>query len=138
MRNLNIIIYVDFKDWFWDKFNEWRGKTTNGPVAFARYLDIKPQYVSSWLSGKYRPRKLEHIAVLAEHYPDVYDVLGMEPPNNQAAFESLPPDLRAAYLEVQAALVGLDPTSAEAVNKVIEIMGKYGYKHTRTEVDPSK
>lgn len=71
---------ADFKEWIWEKFEEWRKGSTNGPSAYARYLGVKQQLVSGWLNGDYKPR-MESIIKLAEKYPDVYEVLGMNAPS---------------------------------------------------------
>ena len=76
-----ILVAEDFRSWFWGKFEEWRRGTTNGPTAFARYLGIAQyQSVSDWLNGRYKPKSQEHIAKIADKFPDVYEILGLEPP----------------------------------------------------------
>lgn len=102
---------MTFKDWFLEKFVEWRGKTTNGPTAYARYLDIKQQAVNDWLQGKYVPKSHEHISKLAEKYPDIYRVLGMSDPRG-----NLPPEFSDLFDRIKSAIekAGVDPESPEA------------------------
>jgi hypothetical protein len=129
---MNIINFVEFKVWLWGKFEEWRKGTTNGPTAFARYLGIdKQQSVSDWLNGKYKPKSQEHIAKIAEKYPEVYDVLGIDKPSDP--FDKLPPSARGMRLaleeikaEIEAEDIPLDSPEAEKI--VISIMERYGFR----------
>ena len=132
--NMSIINLVEFREWFWGKFDRWRGKTTKGPTAYARYLGIKQQYVSDWLSGKYTPKSQEHIQLLAEKYPDVYQVLGLRDP-----LDALPPGfaerLRLAIVEIREAIeqegVSVDSPRADEIKK--SIMDKFGFEYKDTE-----
>lgn len=138
---MHIIKLVDFKNWFWDKFEEWRKGTTNGPTAFARYLGIKQQLVSSWLDGKYKPRNAEHISLLYQKYPDVYEVLGLPvpEPGEDVSFGQWPESIRrrleAADLEIRKRFKEnaiTNPESEEAERIVIEVMEDFGFKYTGT------
>lgn len=121
---MNTIRVVDFREWFEEKFYLWRGRSTQGPTAFARYLGITQQYVSAWLAGKYQPKSAEHIAKLADKYPDVYEVLGIE----SLPLSKIPPDLagrlRSALSEIANTLAAnnIDPDSDEATRVANSIM----------------
>jgi transcriptional regulator with XRE-family HTH domain len=78
---MRIIEFVTFKEWIWEKFYEWRGKTTRGVSEYAKYLEVKQPTVSAWMKGEYGPRG-ENLKKLAEKYPDVYDALGLPVPGN--------------------------------------------------------
>ena len=133
-KEVTIIKIVDFKDWFWEKFDDWRGKTTNGPTAFARYLGIPQQHVSAWLQGKYKPKSAQHIAKVAEKYPEIYDVLGVpkpEPPPDPLAV--LPLAMRArleeAMREIETTLASkqVDSNSQEGKAIVSKILDAHGF-----------
>lgn len=132
-----------FKDWIWAKFEEWRKGTTNGPTAFARFLEIdKQQSVSDWLNGKYKPKSQEHITKIAKKYPDVYEILDIpEPAPPPLSSESLPPEFRSrlesAMRDIANTLEArkIDPASDEAEQVAIEVMERFGftYKSTSSE-----
>lgn len=136
----------NFKTWFWGKFEEWRKGTVNGPTAFAAYLGVKQQYVSRWLDGKSRPQSLKIIKKLAETYPDVYDILGIEPtPEEDDLYSQVPPpyrdQLRAAINEITANLIEREllPESPEGKLLAREIFFKHGFDVSSIEIkdDPS-
>jgi len=79
---------VEFKEWFWDKFATWRGKSDKGITEFANFLGVKQPTVSSWTKGPYTPRG-KNLALVAKVYPDVYEVLGLSSPAG-AGVPSLP------------------------------------------------
>jgi hypothetical protein len=131
---LHIINLVEFKDWFLEKFVEWRGKTTNGPTAYARYLGIKQQAVNDWLQGKYIPKSHEHITRLAELYPEVYTVLGMEGPPDPLT--GLPDDfarrVRLAGSRIRNAIEQgeVSPGTPEYDKFVTDTMREFGFIST--------
>ena len=120
---------VEFKDWFWEKFDEWRGKTVKGPTDFARYLGIRQQYVSNWLSGKYKPKSLEQIAKIAERFPEVYEVLGVQPFGGDLRVR-----LKSAVSEALILMLDnkIDPNSGEGKKIIADIAAKYGFTANST------
>ena len=121
------IVIVEFRDWLWGKFEEWRRGTTKGPAAFARYLGIKQQQVSAWLNGDYRPN-LDGIAKLAERYPDIYEVLGVPDP-----LDTWPEPSRSMAKEIRSVMISLGPPAdrPEVVSAINEIVARYGAAVTR-------
>lgn len=118
---------MEFKDWLWAKFEEWRRGSTKGPTAYARYLGVKQQLVSAWLNGDYQPR-MDSIAKLAEKYPDIYEVLSVDAPVDVSV---LPPDdaasLKAALAEIRSTVHGQALSEAEIRALSDSIMARYGW-----------
>jgi len=119
-----------FQEWFWEKFEEWRRGTKNGPTAFARYLGIKQQYVSNWLDGKFKPRG-KNIAKLAEKYPDVYEALGLPMPEPVDFRERLETALRVALEEIVTK--GVDLNSSEGERIIAETAARFDIVTKRTD-----
>jgi transcriptional regulator with XRE-family HTH domain len=101
MRIINI---VNFGEWIWEKFYEWRGKSTKGVSEFAKHLGVKQPTVSAWMKGEYGPRG-ENLKRIAEKYPDVYAVLGLPMPE-----QATDPDL--ARLDEMAKNLSLEQRQA--------------------------
>lgn len=131
---------IEFRQWFWEKFEAWRKGTTNGPTAFARYLGVPQQYVTLWLNGKGKPG-VKQISKIAEKYPDVYEALGIEPVGPILPAESLPPEFRtrlqSALDEIERTIVqeGLDRESERAEQVAISVMERFGFKYIETSND---
>jgi hypothetical protein len=131
---------INFKDWFWGKFEEWRKGTTNGPTAYARYLNIKQQAVSSWLDGKYIPKSQQNIYKLGLKYPEIYDLFGFSRSDGEeVSFEQWPSDLRQRLLSADREIrerfteyAITDPESPEALQVVIDVMEQHGFRYTDT------
>ncbi len=123
---------MEFKTWFWGKFEEWRRGSTKGPTAYARYLGVKQQLVSAWLNGNFQPR-MDSIIKLAEKYPDIYEVLNVDAPLDLSV---LPPDdaasLRAALVEVRSTLHGQTLSETEARKLSDSIMARHGWYRKAT------
>ncbi len=130
---------MKFADWIEEKFAEWRvevGRPRATVLEFSQHLGVPQPLLSQWMKrdGGKVPKSKKHVDALLAKYrddPRLYELLGIEPEPDP--LEPLPPDLREAYLEIRSALAGIEPDSPEAERIVIEIMGRYGYKHTATE-----
>jgi len=135
---------MDFSDWITGKYIQWRGPKIGAEStisAYARYIGVSQQVMSDWMKkdGKI-PRSTAHINILAKHYPDVYGILGLEPPAPDLDY--LPDDFRrrlqSAMSETEAALRerGLTGSDPEAVTITIQIFEKWGFRHTSTDDIP--
>lgn len=121
---------MEFNDWINLKFYEWRGNTRNSTVEFSKFLDVKQQTLSAWMNGKYAPKDAINIGKLAEKYPEVYEVLGVDPPPQNT---NLPPFLRKlldkTLTEISETIkerkIPLD--SPEAEKLTIEILERNGF-----------
>ncbi len=135
---MNIINLVTdknpFQEWLWQKFIQWRGETINGPTAFARYLGIKQQIVSSWLNGKYKPRNLDHIRAIGDKFPDVYEVLSIQSiVEKPELYDQVPQPyrdhLKDALTELTTTLTRdqIPPESPEGQRLARKIFDKHGF-----------
>jgi hypothetical protein len=117
-----IIKNVDFKDWLWGKFIEWRGSSINGPTAFARHLGVKQQQLSDWIAGKYQPKG-------AAHYPDVYRALNMPDPSSD-----MPSDFSQLFFTIKASIeaAGVDPESQEALKIANDMLDDFVSRRKRS------
>ena len=123
---------MEFKTWFWGKFEEWRRGSTKGPTAYARYLGVKQQLVSAWLNGDFQPR-MDSITKLAERYPDIYEVLKIDAPLDLSI---LPLDdassLKAALEELRSTLRGQVLSETEVRELSDSILARHGWYRKTT------
>lgn len=120
-----------------DTFVEWRGPTRKTLSDFARFLGLPRSVVSQSMNknGKL-PRDIKTITAWVNRFGEqVYDVLGMPRPDSQAAFDSLPPELQSAALEIRETLAkyNVSSDSAKAESLRAEIMKKHGFAKISTE-----
>ena len=121
---------VEFKDWLWEKFYEWRGKTTLGVTDFSAYLDIKQPTITAWMKGEYNPRG-KNLVKLGEKYPDVYEVLGFVRLNEgELTMDQLLPEDRAALVAALAA-AGLPVVSDADLERALVAFETHGIKVIR-------
>lgn len=118
-------------------FIEWRGDTRSTLSQFAEWLGLSQSLVSQELSrnGKI-PRDLRTINAWASRYGDqVYEVLGLPPPDSEEAFKSLPPEVQSAAREIRETLgkYSVAPDSPEAESIREEIMKKHGFAKISTK-----
>jgi hypothetical protein len=78
---------MGFTEWIVEKYNEWSknrsagGRHKDSHAAYARWLGLNQQLVSSWILGKAIPdvRSKHNIDKLVARYgTEVYDILGIE------------------------------------------------------------
>jgi transcriptional regulator with XRE-family HTH domain len=108
---------VDFKQWIWNKFDEWRRGTTRGVTEYASYLGVNQPTVSAWLKGSYGPRG-DSLRKLAKVYPDVYEVFGESPPLPSSGLPlEFVGEVRVLLEEIKLEIerAGIAPESPEAV-----------------------
>lgn len=122
---------MNFSEWLWKRFYEWRGNSLKNVSDFADYLGIRQQSVSDWLNGKYLPKGSKHITRMAAVYPDVYEVLGIPQPP-EIGGDYLPLGLRKRIRDAQAEverrlrdrnLTGSEPEALEIATKVFQDFG---------------
>ena len=78
---------MEFQDWITAKYIKWRGDAIGHERSisdFAKLIGVSQQVVSGWMNGSI-PNRQQTIAKVAAKYPDVYEVLGLPPP------EGMPP-----------------------------------------------
>ena len=130
---------MEFKDWLYQKFVEWRGTTRNNISQFAIYLGISVSTVSAWINGtRGAPTSARMIQALVNKYGDeVYSVVGLRNTDYESVdITSLPPDLqerfRNAMSEIDSALAErhLLSDSEEGHRVIRESFGKYGLNVT--------
>jgi hypothetical protein len=139
---------MDFSDWITKKYIDWRGERVGSEstvTAFADFLGVPQPSMSSWMKkGGKTPKSAKYITLLAVKYPEIYDVLGIEPPETQEELEGLPPAfrrrIRSATAEVNRLMEerGLSGEDPEAEELTIQIFEKWGLKYTSTETIPDK
>jgi len=78
---------MGFTEWIIEKYNEWSqdrstgGRHKDSHAAYARWIGVNQQLISSWLLGKAVPdlRSKNNIHKLAARYgTEIYDVLGID------------------------------------------------------------
>ncbi len=72
---------MEFKDWFYQKYVEWRGRSRGSLAGFAAHLGVSQAIVSNWANGhRVGPEGYQVITTIARKYPEVYGVLGLPMP----------------------------------------------------------
>jgi len=72
---------MEFKDWFYQKYVEWRGRSRGSLAGFAAHLGVSQAIVSNWANGhRAGPEGYQVITTIARKYPEVYGVLGLPMP----------------------------------------------------------
>jgi DNA-binding transcriptional regulator YiaG len=72
---------MEFKDWFYQKYTEWRGRSRRSWAGFAAYLGISQAIVSNWANDhRASPEGYQVIIAIAHQYPEIYRVLGLPVP----------------------------------------------------------
>jgi transcriptional regulator with XRE-family HTH domain len=67
---------MEFKDWFYQKYTEWRGRSRGSLAGFAAHLGLSQAIVSNWVNGhRAGPEGYQVITAIAREYPEVYSVL---------------------------------------------------------------
>ena len=67
---------MEFKDWFYQKYTEWRGHSRRSLAGFAAHLGISQAIASNWVNGhRAGPEGYQVITAIARKYPEVYGVL---------------------------------------------------------------
>ncbi len=85
---------MGFSDWITKKYISWRGNKTGSEstvTSYARYIGVPQQVMSDWMKkGGKVPKSGKYINKLAEHYPEIYDVLNLPRPNYERAYYLAP------------------------------------------------
>jgi transcriptional regulator with XRE-family HTH domain len=112
---------MQFKDWLWGKYDEWRKGTNRGVVEFAAYLGVKQPSLSGWLSGNYTPGAAS-LKKIAEIYPDVLEVFG-----GKKSEPVLPPEYEDLMDRIALAISksGFSVESPEAVKIAKDILDEF-------------
>ncbi|OGC95326.1 MAG: hypothetical protein A2W25_05260 [candidate division Zixibacteria bacterium RBG_16_53_22] len=140
--NIGYNFIMDFHDWLNKKFLKWRGDSIGlegSKANFARWLGISPQSLDEYLNKNGQiPKHKKTIDKLVNRFgPEVYQVLGIEPPDI-LSFSHLPPEMRArleaalSETKSELSLHGISEFDPEAEDVVIRIFSKHGFKYTRT------
>ena len=97
-----------FTKWINEKYLDWRKNEYGRDVgisAYARYLRLKRGTVNKWLDGSV-PDEQETISILAETYPEVYEILNVSISEDQEItreadrwLQKLPKHRQEYYLE---------------------------------------
>lgn len=124
---------VKFDVWINEKFFEWRGKSHKNVTEFAAYIGVTRQVLEKWMTNKSVP-STQSLQKLAIHYPEVYGIMGLEPPDPLARFpEEVKESLGPVLGELQDALDGLaargiSADSPEGVRIFTKILESHGIK----------
>jgi transcriptional regulator with XRE-family HTH domain len=69
---------MEFKDWFYQIFSEWRGRSRRSLAGFAAHLGISQAIASNWVNDhRAGPEGYQVITAIAHEYPEIYRVLGL-------------------------------------------------------------
>jgi hypothetical protein len=126
-REIDIMIDMTFREWLWDKFDEWRKGTTRGITEFAAFLGVGQSSVTGWLKGDFLPSS-KSIKKISEKYPDVYEAFGG---SADLSFTGLPGDftrevgLLLEKIRVAIESKGVTPESPEALKISNEILDDF-------------
>jgi transcriptional regulator with XRE-family HTH domain len=72
---------MEFKDWFYQKYSEWRGRSRRSLAEFAQHLGVSQAIASNWVNGqRSSPESYHVITTLAYEYPEIYSVLALPAP----------------------------------------------------------
>jgi transcriptional regulator with XRE-family HTH domain len=72
---------MEFKDWFYQKYTEWRGRSHRSLAEFAQHLGLSQAIASNWVNGqRSHPESYHVITALAYKYPEIYSVLDLPAP----------------------------------------------------------
>lgn len=130
---------MEFSEWISKKYAEWRGDAFGNDRSvsqFAALLGVKQVSLSEWMNGKYAPKSQQHINRIAVYYPDVYEVLGLDPPPDELSCVPEPYRSRisAALAEIRRRLLdrSLSPDSPEAESIAIETFKEFGLMWSKT------
>jgi hypothetical protein len=129
--------FMEFYDWIYGKFIEWRGTRRVGLTDFANYAGVSQSLMSQYMnpdpSKRKKPRDNKTISRLVSVFGnEVYEVLGMPSSETSALLDSLPPGVQsrlvAALTEAQqmasASGINLDsPKGSDIVNSVLRKHG---------------
>jgi transcriptional regulator with XRE-family HTH domain len=135
---------MEFSAWLEDKYKEWWtsvGRKEGTITNFASRLGVSRQVLDKWLNRGSIP-EIAQVKKIAKVYPDVYEALGMEKPNEDGIIvlspmdyiKHLPAHEREPFTQAarEAALkikeLGLDPYSPEADKIWAEKFRAYGFK----------
>jgi hypothetical protein len=130
---------MEFSDWITDKYIKWRGDRFgkgSSVAEFAKNIGAPQSLMSYWMKkGGKVPTSKKHIdALIAVYGDEARQILGITSEADPARYDSYPPDLRAAFLEIDAELarlnIGAESPLAETI--VTTIMARYGWSHTST------
>lgn len=132
---------MEFSDWITQKYIRWRGDAVGNDrtiTEFARWLGVSQSLVTQWMQkGGKVPKSQKSIVALASRYgAEVYEVLGLIPPDSQILLRALPSEfsswLSAAVQDIIDTLNsrGVDKDSPEASAITREVMGRWGFIST--------
>jgi hypothetical protein len=72
---------MEFKDWFFQKYVEWRGRSRRSLAGFAAHLGVSQAIASNSANGhRAGPEGYPVITAIPRKYPEVYGVLGLPMP----------------------------------------------------------
>jgi transcriptional regulator with XRE-family HTH domain len=98
---------MEFKDWFYQIFSEWRGNSRRSLAGFATHLGISQAIASNWVNDhRANPEGYQVITAIAHKYPEIYHVLylplayGEEVQQFAEAWPSLKNDDRLEILRI--------------------------------------
>jgi len=129
---------MDWYDFIKQKYDVWSDNGKRSENQFAVWLGISQSTVNGWLTkAKGAPDTQRIVSKLAAKYPEVYEVLGLEPPED--SLSGYPPRIRRllkranAEINLELKQRGLTSDSPEGEALTISIMERYGFKLTNIE-----
>jgi hypothetical protein len=142
LQNIAIIKPMAFSDWINQKYIEWRGTTRGTVTEFAEdYIGVKQSIMSQWMRPNGKKPNAKSIGILAQRYPEVYDILDLPRPriDLETVFSKLPiawrENFSKAFLEYNSELsrAGIDTNSPEAREIINQAFERHGIKITLTD-----
>lgn len=94
-------------EWLFNKFVEWEKQQPGRRStysAFARYLDVKQQSLSSWINGTSEPKIESAYKISLKLGNEIFEIMNIEPPDNlllyiTANWDQLPPEIQNSVHE---------------------------------------
>lgn len=127
---------MEFKDWFYDEFIKWRGKTMASVTDFAIYLGYKQPVVSGWLNGRNKPSAKTLPRLANKLGNGIYSVMGLPAPDELESLPSVFLDpILAARREytIELSNKGITSDTPEARQIIKDAFDRHGVKFTFTE-----
>jgi predicted DNA-binding transcriptional regulator AlpA len=75
---------MEFSDWIYEQYYEWRGSSRSSINQYASYLGVSQSAIWNWIHhSRQAPSGYNVIAAIAHRYPEIYKILELPLPYSE-------------------------------------------------------